>query len=90
MGFLQHLAQVAGAKVRGNRLFFVIVEVVHLGFVAARMRRGLKFLAFDDLFLNKAGAGSIGRSVVAGVLVQRRARLSFFFAKAEEPETCGG
>ena len=54
VSFLQHLAQFAGAKLRGQRLFFVIIEVVHLGLVAACMGRRVELLAFDDLFFDEA------------------------------------
>ncbi len=88
MGFLQHLAQVAGAKVSGNRLFLVIVEVVHVRFVAAGMERGVKLLAFDDLLLNEAGAGSIGGSG-SGLFGTSGWSTFLLFAEAEEPEACG-
>ncbi len=58
MRFLQHFAQFAGANLRGQRLFFVIVQVVLVGLVVARMRSGVELLAFDHFFFNQAAPGA--------------------------------
>ena len=52
VGFLEHLAQVAGAHLVGKRLLFKIVQVVFFALAAMAMRNRLELLFFDNLFLN--------------------------------------
>ena len=59
VGFLEHFAQVAGAKRSGERFLFVFVEVLHFGLAMAGMGDSVELLAIDDLFFNESSAGSV-------------------------------
>ena len=59
VGFLEHLAQVAGTHLRGQRLLFKVVQLIFLGL--AMMMAGSIGLFFIDEFLHdQAAAGGIG------------------------------
>ena len=60
VGLLQHLAQVAGANLVGQRLLFKVVQVVVVGLVAVMMAGSVELLFFDGLFFDEAAAGSVG------------------------------
>ena len=61
MGFLEHFAEVTRANLGGKGFFFVDVEIMVVGFLAAMMGDGFKLLAINDFFFDKAGAGGIRR-----------------------------
>jgi hypothetical protein len=56
---LEQLTQIAGAQLRGKRLFLVVFEIMIVG-LAVMVMGSVEFLFFDDLFFNQAGAGRIG------------------------------
>jgi hypothetical protein len=57
VGFLEHLAEVAGASL-GRQCFFFI-QVVVFGLAALNAARSLELFFLDDFFLNEAAAGSV-------------------------------
>ncbi len=83
MSLLQHFAQVAGAQMSGQRLFFVIVQVVSLRLVASQMRCGLKLFAFNHLFFDQPSAGSIGRCLGSSRCYCRSGLVFLLFLSAE-------
>ena len=50
VGFLKHLAQIAGAQVLGQGLLFKIIQVMIAGFAVMRVTGRIELIAFDDLF----------------------------------------
>jgi hypothetical protein len=58
VSLLEHFAQVAGAHLRGQSLFFVVFQVVFFGL--AMMMGSIKLFFFNELFFNQAAAGGIG------------------------------
>ena len=57
--FLEHLAEFAGAKVRGQCLLFVVIKVVGFGLLLVRTRH-IEFLAFNHLLFYMTCPWSIG------------------------------
>ena len=89
VGLLEHLAQVAGAKLVGQCLLFKVVQVMFFGFSEAmRMAGSVELLFLDGLFLDEAAAGGICRDRgglglrLCGFLVRL-----LLAAQAKEPES---
>ncbi len=61
MRLLQHLTQLAAARLRRQRLLLVIVQVRFVGFMAARVGC-FQFLAFNHFFFNSADSRRVGRN----------------------------
>ncbi len=59
VGFLEHLAQLGGAQMPGQGLFFKIVQVMIVGFAVMRVTGQIELLAFDDLFNDVTAAGFV-------------------------------
>src|SRR5580658_274499 len=61
VGFLQHLAKCAGANLRLQGFFFVLVQILLVVLMRVPMQRRIDLLALDHFFFDEAIAGRVRR-----------------------------